>query len=355
MKRFTFSHSVCFFLSLFLFSVSAEADFVRVDSIPRAVTRPYGNISTAFLPDGRLVVWDGNAIYLQPLHGADEVRQIASGYAGDTAFMAVAPDGHTLLLGAGMSGKLYRFDTSAPADYSPAALLGTYSHYWGAFLTQSLVVIDRVADDWTTDQLAIIDISAPDLAPRVVMNKPAAADVPVGGFAASAALAVDASGSWLYTMAAVFDSSFAVVANPLKKIPAAQLITAYQDQSVLDWNDFDAIGAGPYATGGPVAATNSGNVLLAGFGGVQEVDCESGAVIATYSPGGFVYHGAAYDRATDTVFPLATDDADYTMDLFYAPDGAFHAMPVSGNVALAALLTALATLGAARILRRRHA
>lgn len=338
------------FLFVF-FAVFAHADFVRVDSIPRAVMRPYGNISAAFLPDGRLVVWDGNSVYAQPLAGADEMRQIATGYTGDTAFMTVAPDGHTLLLGAGMSGKLYKFDIHAPADYSTAALLGVFPHYWGAFLTQSLVVIDCMADDWSTDQLAIIDISKPDLAPHVVMDKPTAGNVPAAGFAASAALAVDPSGTWLYAMEVTFDSSFMVVANPLKRIPASELLGAYQSRSKLDWGAFGGIGAGIYATGGPVAATIGGGVLLAGFGGVQEINGETGAVIAEYNPGGFVYHGAAYDRATDTVFPIATDEAEYTMDLFYAPANAFHALPVCG---IAGLGVSAVMIAFARI-RRHHA
>jgi hypothetical protein len=338
---------VVFSLVLLLATGIAEAmDFVRLESVPRAATRPYGNLSIKALSDGRLLVWDGDTIYVQRFRDGDAFDAIATGYAGDTAFMDLAPDGHTAVLGAGLSGKLYRFDVNAPGNYSAASLIGTVSHYWGVFLTDTLVLIDKLADDWSTDELIIIDIAAPGLARKTIMRKPAASEIPPGGFAASAALTTDAAKTTVYTMALVFDSSFVVVANPLKRIPVSTLLNAYATDTILDWNtDASLIGSPTsFLSGGPPAVTANGDVLVVGFGGVQRVNPSTAAVTDTYAPGGPVYHGVCYDRATDSVIVLVTDPADYTMDLVYVPARTVHAVPVASGPGILGMIGVLLVL-----------
>lgn len=335
----------------FLAAAPGFAEYVRVESFPTAVTRPYGNISVQFLPDGRLVAWDGDTVYVQALAGGDLLRPVARGYVGDTAFLAVSPDGHTLVLGAGLSSKLYKLDLNAPVDYTPGSELGVYGHYWGVFLDAQFLLIDRMAHDWSTDELAIIDVTNPTLAPISVMDKPKAADVPVHGFAASAGLAVDRENGYVYTMGLLFDSSSMVVESSLKRIPLSVLINSYYADTKLQWASFPAITPGPTLTGGPVAVTNNGDVLVVGFGGVERVNPATGAVLGTYAPGGFVYHGAAYDGRTDQVYVLATDEAEYTMDQFYSPVGALHKLPATGAFGLA-VMAAIAAAAACRRIRR---
>lgn len=338
--------SVLLFVFAVLLSVAQMAcaiDFAQLESCPRAANRTYGNIAVRALPDGRLLVWDGDALYVQKLLGGNGFKRIASGYAGDVGFMAVSPDGHTVLLGAGMSGKLYKFDVQAPADYTAAADLGVVSHYWGAFISNTLVIIDKLTDDYSTDELVLIDISKPGLARKRVMLKPVASEIPVGGFGASAELAVDASLTYVYAMAPVFDSSFMVVSNPLRRIAVSALISAYNTDAVLDWNtDAQAIGAPTaYASGGPAAVMSDGDLLVVGFGGVQRVRPGTGAIVETYAPAGGVYYGAAYNPATGDILPLATDTAGYTLDLVYAPEGRINVLPVLGGLGLVGLAAAL--------------
>lgn len=348
MKRF-----YCFLAILICLSavLPAYGEYVRVESFPTAVTRPYGNISVQFLPDGRLVAWDGDTVYVQALPGGEMLRPVARGYMGDTAFLAVSPDGHTLVLGAGLSSKLYKLDLNHPVDYTPGSELGVYGHYWGVFLNEQFLLVDRMADDWSTDELVILDLLNPTLAPISVMDKPRASDVPLNGFAASAGLAVDRERGYVYTMGLLYDSSFMVVESSLKRIPLSTMINAYFADSKLQWASFPAITPGPSVTGGPVAVMGNGDVLTVGFGGVERLNPETGVVVGTYAPGGFVYHGAAYDARTNQVYVLATDTAEYTMDLFYAPAGSFEKLPAAGVFGLICMAAMTAAAGCRRVRR----
>jgi len=351
MKKSVSLYAFVFAVSLAVAQMACAIDFTQLENCPRAVNRAYGNIAVRALLDGRLLVWDGDALYVQKLLSGDGFNRIASGYAGDVGFMAISPDGHTALLGAGISGKLYKFDVQTPVDYSSAADLGVVSHYWGAFISNTLVVIDKLTDDYTTDELVIIDISKTGLARKRVMLKPMASQIPSGGFGASAELAVDASLTYLYAMAPVFDSSFMVVSNPLKRIAVSALIGAYNADALLDWDtDAQAIGAETaYASGGPAAVMSGGDLLIVGFGGVQRVRPGTGAIVETYAPAGGVYYGASYNPATGDILPLATDTAGYTLDLVYAPEGRIKSLPVLGGLGLVGLAAAIGLAGRRRL------
>lgn len=342
---------VCLTLVLPYAAVAQSLEFDLLDTAPRAVTHPYGNIAVQSLPNGKLIVWDGDAIHVQQILGGNQFSKVASGYLGDTGFMAVSPDGHTLVLGAGMSGRLYRFDLNAPADYSAAADLGVVSHYWGVFLTNTLLLLDKLTDDYATDELAVIDISAPTLNRKTVMLKPPAAEIPAGGFVASAALAVDRTRTNVYAMALAFDGSFSVVANPLKRILVSDILTAYNASQVLDWNT-NAVAIGgetAFSSGGPVGVTNEGKVLISGFGGLDLIDPATASILATYDPAGMVYYGGVYNAATGDIIPIATDTAEYTMDLIYMPRGSAQPMPLTGIAGLGILSMLLALRAAKRM------
>ena len=356
MSRILRSSIVLSVVVLFLASGMALAlEFVLLESFPKAAPGAYGIVATG-LPDGRLIVWNGDAIYLQsgaPTYldgwvGEESFTPIASGYAGDPGFIALAPDGHTVLLGAGFSGTLYLFDVHDAEDYIPGSEIATIGHYSALFLTQDLVLIDKPKDDYSTDELAIVDLSAPTPAATSVMDKPAAVDLAPGEFAASAQLAVDAAKTTVYVMSQVYDAGFMLVSNQLKSVSVSDLIDAYYGKAVLDWNtDAVAIGAdGAFNSAGPAATTSAGHLPIGGFGGVQLVNPSAAVVVDTYAPAGaFEYYAVAYDSYTDVVLPIVADPADWSMDVVYAPAGAFGSLPTLSAVGLLMLVLAVATAG----------
>ena len=317
--------------------------FTQTDFFPQADAGAFG-IQIRALASGQLVVWNGYDVYLQTLAGGEAFSAIATGYAGDPAFLAVAPDGHTLLLGAGYSGKLYLLDIYEPIDYEAGSEIATVTHYAGVFITQNLVLLDR--GEWPMAELGILDVSAGTY--RKVMDKPAVGDVDTGAgeFAASANLAVCASGTTVYAMSVVYDASYIVVLNELKSIGAADLLDAYASKALLDWNvDATAIGAsGAFNDGGASAVTVDGDLLLGGFGSVQAVVPVSATVTNTYDPAGFTYYGVAYDPFTDSPLPIVAD-VDWSMDVVYAPQSAFAELPAAGTAGLLMLASLSALLG----------
>ena len=110
------------------------------------------------LPDGRLVVWNGDTVYLQYDVGTDSFAPIASGYSGDPAFLIVRPDGQNLLLGAGWSGAVYTLDVYNPTDFTPSSVVTTLSHFAGALLTPTLLLLD-VGTESFSSALEIVDLS----------------------------------------------------------------------------------------------------------------------------------------------------------------------------------------------------
>jgi len=333
-----------------LFAASiAQADYGLAKAFPKTAAGSYG-IEIEALSDGRLAVWNGDTIYVESLARSGRFHAAGTGYAGDPGFMALAPDGHTLLLGSGFPGQLYLFDVNAPSDFEPDAVVATTAHYTGVFLTENLVLLDKTTDDYTTCELAILDLSAPSPATKTVMLKPPAVDMPVGGFAASAQLAVDRLQSTVYAMSVVYDSSYMVVANELKRIPVSTLISAYNADHVLDWEvDATSVG-GPmaYQAGGPAGVMGGGTVVIGGFGGIQLVDSATGAVEETLMPAGLDYYGAFCNSYTGDIYAIVADPVDYSMDVVYAPTEALEALPALSGAGLALLVALLAAAGVAR-------
>jgi len=332
----------------------AQADFQRVQAFPGADPAAYG-IAVQALPCGLFLVWDGNNIHCQTLVGGEDFGAIASGYEGDPAFMALSPDGHTVLLGGGYMRPLMLFDVNNSADYSPDAILSnSISHYWGVFLTEDLVLIDKGTDDYTTDELVIVDITEEPPVAQTVMYKPAAGDLAAGEYAASCALAVDPARTTVYCMSSIYvlDPYFQIVSNQMKSISVGALIAAYESKAVLDWNTAPtSIGAdGQYFTLGPLAVTSNGDILCSGTGGVNRIDPASGVILDTYNPtgGAWDYYSAAYNPVTDMVLAIASDPGDYQTDNVYAEQGAFAALPALGWGGLAVLIGLCVAVGLRR-------
>jgi hypothetical protein len=267
--------------------------------------------------------------------------------------MAVSPDGHTVLLGAGYSEKLYLFDTENPLDYTADALAAMSGHYSGVFLTETLVLVDKTSADSSTCELAIIDLSSPSPAAKTVMRKPSAGDVPAGGFAASAQLAVNSGRTTVYAMSVVYDEMYTVVANQLKSVSASALIGAYNADEMLDWDTVAAAIGAPmeYNSGGPAGVMGAGTLVIGGFGGVQLVDGSTGEIEETLMPAGFDYYGTACNTYTGDIYLIVADPLDWSMDVVYSPLGALTPLPGLSIAGLAVLTGALAAAGV--IWRRR--
>lgn len=345
-----------FVLLFFVLSGTAfAADYALADTFPQAASAMFGGLQIRALPAGHLLIWDGESIYMQTMVGGDKFRELATGYTGDPGFMAIAPDGHTVVLGAGLSGKLYRFDVRAPRDYDSGADIATISHYAGAFIAQDLLLIDRLKDDYSTDELAVVDVSVPNPVAVGVIDKPSASDIDglSGEFAVSTSVAVDNARGLVYTSGVVYDAGFMPIINDLKSISVLAIINAYQAKARLDWNtDATLIGApGAFYTGGPTAVTSAGHLLLGGFGGVQRVNPFNGTIAETIAPAGFTYYSVAYNPVTDDIMPIVSETDDYNMDIVYVPEGALAAMPAASLLGVLLLGGALAAVAGKRFRR----
>lgn len=356
MKRFMRTVTVILGVFFCLFSMASGAlEFEALLSAPTPASGATG-LAVKALPDGRLLVWNGGTIYREVLPRADGFEPIATGYVGDPGFMALSPDGHTVLLAAGYSRKLYLLDLNDPHPYSasseiaPTGYPDSLSQYAGVFLNDSLVLIDSgsMASPATSD-LGVFDVQNPAGGYRSVMVKPAS--LASGDNAYSARLAIDPALTSVYAMSYVLDLSWNSTTQ-LKRISADTLIGAYQAQTTLSWDsDATAIGAtNAFFSTGPTDVVLNGDVLVSGTGGVQRVDPTAQTVIDTYvpltdplDPWHYSYL-SAYNGVTGDTLLVITDWHTYTTQIF-APVDAFEPMPACGATGLAALIGTLVLTG----------
>ena len=129
-----------------IFSVLGTASFA--DPLPSFSEQTNFPASTAFgvvadtLGDGRFIAYDGTNIWIQDAVGVNAYTNVATGYTGDPAIIAVNPDGHTCLIGAGFTGELWLFDANAPAD-AGTPLVTSGSDFFAEWINVTQVVIDR--------------------------------------------------------------------------------------------------------------------------------------------------------------------------------------------------------------------
>ena len=276
------------------------------------------------LHDGRLLVWNGNAIFRQQAVGADAFDAIATGYLGTPAFITLSPNGQTAILGAGETGELYRFDVSDPADYTDAQYLGVLSHRDGVFLSSSLLLLDAIDGPQQKSVLVIIDIGETKKGATVVVE------------GASKALVVDRpeySLASLLTLDPVNERVYAMDANQqaVRYFPIPALLQAYQSGTVLQWA-WDGIAIGPdglYYTGGVAGIAPSGALIIGGAspadstqGGIQLVNPDTGIVLDTLTPS--EKEGAyalVYNPATAIVTARVSDE---TLAIHLSPQAAAY-------------------------------
>lgn len=335
-------------LALAAACTAAAASFVINDGFPAPAPGSF-NIAGTALPDGRLAIWNGDAIFLQTFVNAARFDRIASGYAGDPAFLALAPDGRTLLLGPGgfgdapFRGQLYTFDTAAPENFNAGhvALTGL-DHFSGAFLDDTLVLVDAGKPDFSGSELVVADLSAKRAVPRAVVTglpAPASRDAVVEKppFTYSGAMTVDRALGIVYVVSA-FGSP-----QEIRYFAVAGLIAAYLDGATLDWNtDGVRIGAADQFAGGGVAGvTPDGLLVNGGLGGIQLIDPSldnpaAASVVETFDPAGTGgFYSVIYNPVTDSITALVDG-------LVFTPSEAALPVPAAGWAGLLTLASALA-------------
>ncbi len=296
---------------VFLFAaapVTLAQSFTLYDNFPGPDEGAYLVVGAA-LPDGRLVVWNGDQVFTQQYPGIDRFQPIAAGYPGDPGFIAVSPDGHTVALGSGYGGQVYLLDLNEPVDARQNPPTLTFSHYGGAFLTEDLLLLDVTASDWVNSELHAFDLGSGKAAAAPVLRKPAPASgakelvVNKPGYASD--ICVDRAFGRVYVMDAA--------TGEVRWFSVGAVVSAFEGGTTLDWNTDGTLvgGAGTYYTGGVAGINDAGQIIIDGSfgylqpGGIQLVDPATGAVLETLDPDGTQgYTQVVYNPVTDimTVF-----------------------------------------------------
>lgn len=318
-------------------------DFRIVPQFPQPAAGAFGVVGTA-TSAGRFVFWDGDTVYLQASAGSDVLTEIATGYAGDPGFLAIAPDGRTLLMGAGFRTAIYLLDLGNPADFVDGDAITAPEHFSGAFLSSNLIVLDRFVErlDGSASELVVLDLdvltaataqagTAPSFHSVMVLPQadPAARDLtvdkPLGSF--SAKLYVSADRTLLYSM----DAN----TRELRVFFVADFIDAFDNSTTLDWEtDGTLIGQpGDFFSGGVSGENPDGELIIGGSegfgspGGIMYVNPEDPALIlATLDPAGIEpFYNAIYNRVEDEMIAI---DSTFGQPLeAYARESAIAPIP----------------------------
>ena len=340
-------------LTLFLAMVPPWAtalDFEPFPQFPAPGPGAYTVVGTP-LPDGRLVVWNGDTVFLQHAPNAAQFHPIAQGYAGDPAFILHEPSRGSVLLGAGFSGDIYRLDLANPVDYTPAALVVNTPHYAAVLLSDSLLLVDAGKPGFAGSELSVVDLSgAKHTAAVTIVVRPEPAGkglvVDKPPFTYSAPLALDPVNGIVYAM-----STFGVP-QELRYFTLGSLLNAHATLTPLDWTlDGVLIGAaGQFNQGGVAGIQQDGLLILPGFGRLQLVDPSLGnptlaTVMDAFDPMDLGdYYAVIYNAVTEVM--LVVDGSGNV----YVPVGALVSLPVLGVSGLILLGGALAAMGCRRTL-----
>jgi hypothetical protein len=327
-------------LSLMSLSVVASETapiFHQLNGFPSSPGGFGFSVTSAALGDGRFILWDGDAVFLETAPGAGTFAPLADGYSGDPAFIAVAPDGHTCLLGAGYSGDLFVLDAAAPV--SSGVPVANLSHFSGVFISADKVVVDAAIDlggSVYEAELGVLDLSVdPPAYQKVVAEK--------GG--ASAFLALAPGGAYLVAADGLTGET--------RRFAVADLLQAEATATPLDWAAGDPLGT--YTAGGPAACTDDYALFFASYSG--EIVLGSPASIDPASLGSFsrtvsmdpegsgtLSYTLSYSAATDTILAVGTDYGAWPPTITGWVTDDVAEVPVAGPIGLAALALALSAM-----------
>lgn len=365
MTRSLRSYTLALAVQLMLAVPASALTFTPYNQFPEQAGSPYSSPTGVALPNGRLLIWNGDGLYVQKLPGADAFTEIATGYSGDPAFAALAPDGHTVLLGAGGFGgepylnNLYLFDTENPVDYTPGAVVASTPHYAGVYLSANLVLLEVGRSDFTGSELHIIDLASKSRRTGAVVvtgmpSAPPTKDLVVDKptFTYSGALAIDHANGIVYATASSFS---APPDQELRYFSVQALIDAYNTSGTLDWSVDGTLVGGPnqFFGGGVSGVTQAGRLVNGGSGGVQIIDPNLGnpaaaSVVETLDPantGGF--YSAIYNPALDDLVLLES------LGEVWGPENGVQPVPAVATGGLAGLGALLLAVGMRRSSRRK--
>lgn len=302
-------------LTLILLCVSIAApalgipdneDFRIVTDFPQSAPGSFGVVGTS-TPDGRFLVWNGDVIFLQNEAGGALLNPIASGYQGDPGFLTLNPAGDTALLGQGFgdgsNANLYLLDLIVPSDFMSGDEIVIQSHFSGVYLTSNLIALDRgdfgfpaeiiVLDlsarrDGRSHSFMVLEIPEPPAGRTPVVTKPP------GSFSASLAI----NGGLLY----VADSGN----GQYKTFAVADVIDAFETATPLPWSAGTDIGTPfQYPLGGVSGFTTAGNLVIAGFGSIVEVDPATATIVKSLDPvGTSPFYGIIYNSSNEELIAI---------------------------------------------------
>ncbi len=308
------------------------------------------------LPDGRYLLWNGNTVFIQREAGSGVFDAVASGYIGDPSFAILSFDESYVLLGQGfgngVTANVYPFDYADPQDYQGGDEIVIQKHYWGAFLSPTLLALDR-GDFGSPAEIVVIDLSIARRslpAPVTVLSRPvsAARDTiitkPVGSFSAS----IVVSGGTLY----VADAGN----GQYKSFSVADIVNAYNTSGTVAWSAGADIGTPfQYPMNGVSGVTTGGDLVMSGFGSIAVVNPGTGNILDTYDPAGTgPFYGMIYNDVTEDFIAIEFPPTFGDPLTFYATESEVASLPATsttGSIALVLMSSALASW----MLRRRAA
>lgn len=349
-----------FVCAVFIAASAASAQtFVPANNLPGPAPGAFTIVGTN-LPDGRFVLWTGAGVFVQSQVNGGIFGLAANGYAGDPGFIALAPDGRTLLLGAGFGDGTeangYLVDIFAPVSFVSGSELTLPNHAAGLFLSQDLVLLDRGKSDFSGSELVVVDLSAAKsgvTVARTVLRTPPAEEkdlvVDKPAFSFSSNVILDPTGTELYAM----DAN----ALELRVFDVADIISAFNTSTPLDWSTDGTLfgSAGVYFSGGVEGFTSSNELVIdgsSGFlqpGGIQFVDRSTGTINQTLTPAGAnEFYSVIFNSVTEEMI-LRLGSSNTT----FVTTGVAANLPAVGGFGVALLLGAIAAAGR-RALRQRN-
>lgn len=315
-----------------LATVPAQAQYEISTVYPSPAPGCYFVVGSA-LPSGSLLLWNGDSIYQQQNAGWEAFYRIASGYdgSGGPAFVSLAPDGQSVLLGAGYSGSIYQFDLDGSS--SATELVNIPGNYSAVYISQTQAVIDHSVYvgpgpyDYEAN-LVLLDLSGAPTYKTVVSQKGSA----------SAGVALDLSGDYVFATDGI--------TGEMKKFAVVDLVNAFDTDTPLDWA-LSGTAVGTFNGGGAAGTRPDGSLVVGGFGSVQIVDPDTGTVVQTLDPSGAGgYYTVLYNPVTDEI--IATENTDV-----YQPAAWVDPETVPAANVLALILTLLvASLAGVHVLKR---
>jgi hypothetical protein len=280
------------------------ADFTQLPGFPGPAASAFG-VAADVLGDGSLVVYDGENIFLETSAESDTYASPYSGFTGDPGFVATAPDGTTVLVGAGAGGALWLFDTTNPDDAGDP-FFALQNAFAAEFISDDTVVVDVAQFSseggvfTVVSELGILDLSlagtgnTEGLYTKVVQKSEEGS--------ASAGLV-------LYE-----DTIYAAdgLTGQVRAFPTSDLLTAWNSSTTLAWEDGAAIGT--FNSGGPQGVTGQGTLLIGGLdpdtfdSSVQFVSTsgELGGDVVIPQTSEAPFYGALYNPVSSKIIITAT-------------------------------------------------